>query len=166
MISTIGYYEKLLPPLKLEFERTKILISDKWKENYEQVNRQIIKQTKNLNNKLSICRSNKFNCDKLNYNLAVPILIELWKEGPSFVPVPSSYNCLQLEKIFDAFRNGLWARYLFRYKNNNYMCNVYGPPIKNCSNWRSPKTNYPELETFLTSVEKDLFQNTKVDNKA
>ena len=55
MISTIGYYEKLLPPLKLEFERTKILISDKWKENYEQVNRQIITQTKNLNNKLSIC---------------------------------------------------------------------------------------------------------------
>ena len=80
MISTIGYYKKLLPSLKLEFERTKILISDKWKVNYEQVNRQIIKQTKNLNNKLSICRSNKFNCDKLSYNLAVPILIELGKK--------------------------------------------------------------------------------------
>lgn len=46
------------------------------------------------------------------------------------------------------------------------MRNVYGPPIKSCSNWRSTKTNCPELETFLTSVEKDLFQNTKADNKA
>ena len=35
MISTAVYYKKLLRPLKLEFERIKILISDKWKENYE-----------------------------------------------------------------------------------------------------------------------------------
>ena len=43
MISTAVYYKKLLRPLKLEFERIKILISDKWKENYERVNRRIIK---------------------------------------------------------------------------------------------------------------------------
>ena len=30
--------------------------------------------------------------------------------------------------------------------------------------WRSPKPNCPELETFLTLAEKDLFQNTTVDN--
>ena len=44
------------------------------------------------------------------------------------------------------------------------MHNIDGPPIKNCSNWRS-KINCPELETFLTTVEKNLFQNTKIDNK-
>ena len=53
------------------------------------------------------------------------------------------------------------ARYLFREKNNNYTHNVDGPPVKNYSNWSSPKTNCPELETFMTSVEKHLFQNTK-----
>ena len=43
MISTAVYYKKIITTFKLEFERIKILISDKWKENYERVNRHIIK---------------------------------------------------------------------------------------------------------------------------
>ena len=54
-------------------------------------------------------------------------------------------------------------RYLFRDKNSNYIPHVEGLPTKKPLTWRSPKTNCTELETFLTSTEKDLFQNTKVD---
>ena len=54
-------------------------------------------------------------------------------------------------------------RYLFRDKNSNYTPHVEGLPTKKPLTWRSPKTNCNELETFLTSTEKDLFQNTKVD---
>ena len=64
MISTAGYYKKLLPPFKVQFDRIKTVISDKWKENYDQMNMQIIKQTKNLNNVFALCRNNKFDCDK------------------------------------------------------------------------------------------------------
>ena len=43
------------------------------------------------------------------------------------------------------------------FRNNNGVNN--SPKKKpNCS---APKTNSPELETFLTSVERDLFSNTK-----
>ena len=56
------------------------------------------------------------------------------------------------------------ARYLFREKNNNYTHNVDGPPVKNYSNCQRNETNCPELETFMTSVEKHLFQNIKSDN--
>ena len=34
---------------------------------------QIIKQTKNLNNVLALHRKNKFDCDKIDYELAVTI---------------------------------------------------------------------------------------------
>ena len=60
-----------------------------------------------------------------------------------------------------------YARYLFRDKENNYTPNVEGPPKPleiSKTKWRSPKPNCPELETFLTLAEKDLFQNTTVDN--
>ena len=73
MISTVGYHKKLLPPLKVQFDRIKTIIADKWKDNYNQMTKQIIKRVKNLNIILSLRRSNKFNLDKVDYELAVTI---------------------------------------------------------------------------------------------
>ena len=42
VVSTVGYYKKLLPPLKVQFDRIKTIIADKWKENYNQMNKQIL----------------------------------------------------------------------------------------------------------------------------
>ena len=67
MISTVGYYKKLLPPLKVEFDRIKTIIADKWKENYDLMSKKIIKRTKDLNNILALRRNNKFNRDGLDY---------------------------------------------------------------------------------------------------
>ena len=209
MISTVVYYKKLLPPSKVQFDRIKTIIPDKWKENYDQLSKQIIKRTENLNNILALRQNNKFNRHKLDYEVAVTIssntlknlqnnknlkedlrsrilagqnipsydplnlykgntsletgLTSLSRKGPSFVAVPPSYNWLQLQVDFYSFRNRLRARYLFRDKNSNYTPHVEGLPTKKPLTWRSPITNCTELETFLTLIEKDLFQNTKVD---
>ena len=66
MISTVGYYKKLLPPLKVQFDRIKTIIADKWKENYDITSKKIIKRTKDLNNILALRRNNKFNRDGLD----------------------------------------------------------------------------------------------------
>ena len=66
MISTVGYYKKLLPPLKVQFDRIKTIIADKWKENYDIMSKKIIKRTKDLNNILALRRNNKFNRDGLD----------------------------------------------------------------------------------------------------
>ena len=106
-------------------------------------------------------------CDLINLHKSnTPLEIGLTsfcRKGPSFVPVTHSYNWLQLRINFDSFRNRLCTRYLFRDKNSNYTPNVEGPPTKKPLKLRYPKTNCPESETFLTSAEKDLFQNIKVD---
>ena len=73
MISTVGYYKKLLPPLKVQFDRIKTIIADKWKENYDPMSKQIIKRTKDLDNILALRQNNKFNRDRLDYELAVSI---------------------------------------------------------------------------------------------
>ena len=73
MISTVGHYKSLSPPLKVQFDRMKTIIADKWKENYDQMSKQIIKRTKNLNNILAFRQNNKFSRDKLDYELAVTI---------------------------------------------------------------------------------------------
>ena len=62
--------------------------------------------------------------------------------------------------------NELRSRFFFANKkqnsNNNFRNNngVNNPPKKK-SNWSAAKTNSPKLETFLTSVERDLFCNAK-----
>ena len=93
-------------------------------------------------------------------------LISLCSKDSSFVPFPPHYSQLQLQKDFDKFRNNLRSRVFFAKKeqnsNNNFRNNneVNNQPKKK-SNWSSPKANSPELETFLISVERNLFCNTK-----
>ena len=57
--------------MEVQFHRIKPIIADKWKENYDQMSKQVIKW--NLNNILALRRNNKFNRDKLDYELEVTI---------------------------------------------------------------------------------------------
>ena len=57
--------------MEVQFHRIKTIIADKWKENYDQMSKEVIKWY--LNNILALRRNNKFNRDKLNYELAVTI---------------------------------------------------------------------------------------------
>ena len=74
--------------------------------------------------------------------------------------VPPHYTWLQ--KRFHKFRNSLRSGPFFankeqnsnkNFKNNNGLNN---PPKRICDSL-APKTNLPELETFLTAVKCDLF---------
>ena len=69
--------------------------------------------------------------------------------------VPAHDNWLQLQKVFDSFRNGLRSYVFFGNKeqnsNNNFRNNnEVNNPLKKKSNWSAPKSSLPEFETFLT----------------
>ena len=84
--------------------------------------------------------------------------------GPSFIPVPTSYDWLQLQKDFDKFKNTLRA-HVFFHNNSTYNgqeAKQSGPP-KKPSTWRAPTSRIPEVEVFISSVERDLFDTSKCD---
>ena len=91
-------------------------------------------------------------------------LTELCKKGPSFIPTPDSFDWLQLQKDFDRFRNRIRASVFFSDKPSTpaYTCDdVTGiRPPKKPSSWNAPKAKIPEVETFLSNVERDLFSTT------
>ena len=82
------------------------------------------------------------------------------------MPLPPRYNWLQSQKDFDKFRNSLRSRVFFANKEQNSNCNfrnnleVNNSPKKK-SNWLAPRINSRGLDTFLTSVKRDLFCSTK-----
>jgi len=89
---------------------------------------------------------------------------DLCAKGPSFIPTPVHFDWLNLQKDFDAFKNRLRARYIFsknQQKNDpQTSVNVLPNPPKKPSNWKAPKTASPELETFISNIERSLFENT------
>ena len=91
-----------------------------------------------------------------------PFLKDLCVKGPSFLPTPINYDWAQPQLDFDTFASRTRARYMFRGKifpprNGSSMpCSLKIP-----STWRAPKTNSAELETFLSTVEKELFIKIK-----
>ena len=91
-----------------------------------------------------------------------PGLPALCKRGPSFVPLPESYDYLQLQKDYDRFRNSMRAEVFFSKKEPQakVQTSELDPP-KPKSKWKPPRCSIPEVETFLNKVEKDLFSNTK-----
>ena len=95
-------------------------------------------------------------------------LKSLCAKGPSFVPTPLNFDWLQMQKDFDAFSNKMRARYIFsnvpkKVPDNDTVITVPPPPRKK-SKWKANKTNCPELETFLSNVERELFSNTNRQN--
>ena len=85
---------------------------------------------------------------------------DLCAKGPSFIPTPMNYDWLQLQKDFDRFKNRMRARYMFSKNDIPVDNNSIPPPPKPPSSWTAPKTNSPELETFLSNVERALFKDT------
>ena len=89
-------------------------------------------------------------------------LTELCSRGPSFIPVPTSYDWLQLQKDFDRFRNSIRTKVFFSKQQPNPAPETteIRPPKKK-SRWKPPKCSIPEVEVYLNKVERDLFSHTK-----
>lgn len=99
-------------------------------------------------------------------------LKQLCAKGPSFVPTPQNFDWLQLQKDFDAFQSRIRARFIFREKDTNEKSNItekdtsthqnksINRPPKKKTKWSSPRTTSPELEMFLSNVERALFEDT------
>ena len=91
-----------------------------------------------------------------------PFLKDLCVKGPSFLPTPTHYDWAHSQLDFDTFASRKRARYMFRGKSfpprngSSMPCSLKIP-----STWRAPKTNSAELETFLSTVEKELFIKIK-----
>ena len=94
-------------------------------------------------------------------------LISLCSKGPSFVPTPNTFDWRQLQIDFDKFKNTL-RKISFSSineagsstnKNTTLPLTIDNPPRKQ-SLWIPPKSNSNEIETFISLVEKDLFQDT------
>ena len=94
-------------------------------------------------------------------------LISLCSKGPSFIPTPNTFDWRQLQIDFDKFKNTLRKISFFSTieadsnanKNTTLPLAIDNPPLKQ-SLWTPPKSNSNEIETFISLVEKDLFQNT------
>ena len=90
-------------------------------------------------------------------------LAELCSRGPSFIPVPDSYDWLQLQKDFDRLRNSMRAQVFFakQQPTETPVVSTAVCPPKKKSRWKPPKCSIPEVETYLNKVKRDLFLFTK-----
>ena len=92
-------------------------------------------------------------------------LTSLCAKGPSFVPTQKHVDWLQIQKDFDRFKNTIRCKMFFASQVENVSHNTspdtFQPP-KKPSSWRAPKSKVPEVETFISCVEKDLFSSTNV----
>ena len=143
--------------------RRVIMLSRKMESNFQKVkeigtNSNI---TDNLNNSQNMPSYEPINLER-NNNILSDGLKFLCNKGPSYVPVLSHYNWLELQKNFDLFRNRLRTRFLFSNKESSCEKEKHAPPIKKASKWRPSKTNSHHLDTFLSLVEKDLFAEIEI----
>ena len=91
----------------------------------------------------------------------------LCSKGPSFIPKPNYFGWRQLQIDFDKFENTLRKISFFSTieagsnanKNTTLSLAIDNPWLKQ-SLWIPPKSNSNEIETFISLVEKDLFQDT------
>ena len=100
-----------------------------------------------------------------------PNLASLCSKGPSFVPTPSSFNWLQILKDFDNFKHRLRSIAFYHDKNKsssnsnfNGSSDIKPPYVCKPISKVAPQSKFPELETFLSNIEKDIFENTNRRN--
>ena len=94
-------------------------------------------------------------------------LISLCSKGPSFIPTLNTFDWRQLQINFGKFKNTLRKISFFSTKEARSNTNKYttlpltidNPPRKQ-SLWIPPKNYSSEIETFISLVGKDLFQDT------
>ena len=85
---------------------------------------------------------------------------DLCAKGPSFIPTPQTFDWLKLQKDFDNFSHRLRCRHIFQNSMSQSTSTSIPQPPRTKSKWRAPKTNNNELESFLSNMEKSLFENT------
>ena len=103
------------------------------------------------------------NLDSQNRDLPIG-LTELCSRGPSFIPTPVSFDWLQMQKDFDKFSKNMRTQVFFANKEKPAALgqkSKFDVPPKTNSNWDPPKSTIPELETFLSLIEREIFSNTK-----
>ena len=92
------------------------------------------------------------------FNLSKKVLsdteIRVLSKGLSFVPTPSAINEMQLRDDFAEFSRRMRCRWYFR----NEVSEDFGqvPSFRKKSEW-NPPMGHPELELYLSKVEKELF---------
>ena len=95
-------------------------------------------------------------------------LISLCSKGPSFIPTPNTFDWRQLQIDFDKFKNTLRKISFFfstieagsnANKNTTLSLAIDNPLLKQ-SLWTPPKSNSNKIESFISLVEKNLFQDT------
>ena len=90
-------------------------------------------------------------------------LLELFSKRPSFIPTPSSDNWYALLKDFDHFKIKIRCKVNFYdTSNKTEVTNDELKPlvIKSQSNKVDRKCKIPQVETFLSRIEQDIFRDT------
>ena len=96
-------------------------------------------------------------------------LKSLCSKGPSFAPMPCNVNSLEILQNLSNFKNKIRWRTFFAKRSQNDESNGSNteteqpgapPKIKKLTK-QTPKSSFPEIETFLANVERDIFENCK-----
>ena len=91
--------------------------------------------------------------------------IYLCSKGPSFISTPNTFDWRQLQTDFDKFKNALRKVFLTNEARNNTN-KITALPLTIGNSLRKQSLRIPakngsnEIETFISLVEKDLFQDT------
>ena len=89
----------------------------------------------------------------------------LCSKGPSFISTPNTFDWTQLQTDFDKFKNALRKVFLTNEARNNTN-KITALPLTIGNSLRKQSLRIPakngsnETETFISLVEKDLFQDT------
>ena len=82
--------------------------------------------------------------------------IKVLEKGLDFAPVRNKLNEPELRKGFDKFCQQMRAKWHFRNEPSENVSTI--PAFRSKSSWKPP-TGHPNLEVFLSSVEKELFED-------
>ena len=92
----------------------------------------------------------------------------LLSKGPSFCPIARDIDRLKLQEDWERFKNRLRAATFF-FNNRDINSSPTEeerepifPIVKRVSSWKAPVSKFPEVELFLESVKKELFDPTNV----
>ena len=96
-------------------------------------------------------------------------LKSLCSNGPSFVPMPYNVNSREILQNLSNFRNKIRWRSFFAKRSENDESNDSNtetehpdtpPKIKKLTK-QAPKSSFPEIETFLENVERDIYEDCR-----
>ena len=82
--------------------------------------------------------------------------IKVLEKGLDFAPVRNKLNEPELRKGFDKFCQQMRTKWHFRNEPSENVSAI--PAFRSKSSWKPP-TGHPNLEVFLSSVEKELFED-------